>query len=226
MRLEIRHSRMMVAAVLVGVLVASMVLMSVSAPDTGMTGAGKALGQAGFAYASGLRRFAAAVLWNRLEPLFHDYYEDTVLTDQLYMLPTIRMVTMLDPQFQQGYFVSAWIVRSRMGEEQGIAVARDGLVNNPQAGLMHANLLQLLMLADKDAYRPEIARLTYLIVGDSVEWHDEEERFEGLAIARDSLLSLGDDARAQAVATELARLRAEGIGLGDHDHDGDGKQDH
>ncbi|PKQ29104.1 MAG: hypothetical protein CVT60_07060, partial [Actinobacteria bacterium HGW-Actinobacteria-10] len=76
---------------------------------------GLAVGRATFAYLSGLRIFAAQVLWNRIEPLFHEYYEAVPLREQLYMLPTLNAVNMLDPQFQQPYYIAPWIL-ARQGE--------------------------------------------------------------------------------------------------------------
>lgn len=218
--------RMSALLALAALLVLSMGVTSLSAPRAGITSAGDSLGQTGFAYLGGLRKFAAAVLWNRIEPLHHEYYDDVSLSDQRYMVPVMYMVTALDPQFEQAYYVSSWIVRERVGDSQGIALARQGLKNNPDSGLMHQNLLQLLILSDRQLHAAEIIRITDRVAGNQLQWVDDEDRFEGLAVARDALILQGQVERAQALSEELVLLRARGVGQGDHDHDGDGKQDH
>ena len=58
-----------IAVVLVVVLLLSQGLATVTAPPGGLASTGRVLGQTGFAFLGGLRTFAAAVLWNRIEPV-------------------------------------------------------------------------------------------------------------------------------------------------------------
>ncbi len=64
-----------IAVVLVVVLLLSQGLATATAPPDGLASTGRVLGQTGFAFLGGLRTFAAAVLWNRIEPVFHEYYQ-------------------------------------------------------------------------------------------------------------------------------------------------------
>lgn len=221
----LRLTRPVVAALLVGVLIASMAAAAGSAPARSTTTT-DVVGQASFAYLGGLRRFAAAVLWLRIDPLLHTYYAKESLADQTYMVPTLYAVIRLDPQFVNAYYVASWIVARRAGDAQGIALAREGLDANPRSGLLHANLIQLLFLADREANVAEISRLTERMTGSEIVWTDEEELFEGLAIARDVFSWRGDGDRASKIDETLAEMRERGVGTGDHDHDGDGEQDH
>ena len=106
------------------------------------------LGQTGFAYLGGLRTFAAAVLWNRIEPVFHTYYGGVPLDEQTYMIPTLRLVVALNPQFTQAYYISSYMVYKHSPAE-GIALAEEGLARNPDSGILHANLAQLLFIDDR-----------------------------------------------------------------------------
>lgn len=220
-----RAPRALTAAVLVVVLVASMALAAASSPNRSVATA-DAVGKASFAYLGGLRKFAAAVLWLRIDPILHEYYASETLAEQTYMVPTLYAVIRLDPQFVNAYYVASWIVARKAGDAQGIALAREGLRANPQSGLLHANLLQLLYLTDRDKHAEEVLELTEATIGSGVYWTDEEQFYEGLAVARDVLLWDGQTERAARVEAALHELRDSGVGEGDHDHDGDGEQDH
>ena len=86
---------------LVAVILGGQALAGIAAPAGAAASTGRVLGQTGFAYIGGLRTFAAAVLWNRLDPLFHVYNTDQPIEKRPEFLPTVRMVQMLDPQFEQ-----------------------------------------------------------------------------------------------------------------------------
>jgi hypothetical protein len=214
-----------VTAVLLAVVVGAQAVAFSGAPR-GSTSPGELLGKTGFAYLGGLRTFAAAVIWNRIDPQGHTYFEGVGLTDQTFLVPKMRMVTLLDPTFTDAYYVTSWIVYNRMGPEDGVAVAREGLVANPDSGIIRANLVQLLFLQDKTGNRPEILRHAKSIAAGGLVWKDDEEQFEGYAIAMHALEDSGELALAHEIQSLLDEWRSGGVGLGDHDHDGDGKQDH
>lgn len=195
-------------------------------PSPEVADAGRLIGRTGFAYLSGLRTFAAAVLWNRLDPQFHLYYSGIQLQNMQFMMPTMRMVVLLDPQFLQAYQVASYIVFQKDGHEAGLAIAREGVANNPRSGMMNANLAQLLLLTGDPANRPEA--LSSVAMGSSQDayWTDPQEEYEGLAVMRSVLHVWGDPADAAAVERRLEQLRLVGADVGDHDHDGDGEQDH
>lgn len=198
-----------------------------SMPSPEIAETGRLLGRAGFAYLSGLRTFGAAVLWNRLDPQFHLYYSGVQLHDMQFMMPTMRMVVLLDPQFLQAYQVASYIVFQKEGHEQGLAIAREGVEKNPRSGMMHANLAQLLLLTGDDANRGEALRSVAIGTSSDAYWTDPQEEYEGLAIMRSTLKVWGDPAAMAEVEGRLAKLRSDGAAESvDHDHDGDGKQDH
>jgi hypothetical protein len=212
-------------AVLLAIVIAAQAAAVTAAPAQ-RTSTARSLGRAGFAYLGGLRTFAAAVIWNRIDPQFHGYFTGVPLSDQIFMLPKLRMVTLLDPTFAEAYYISSYIVFKHSSPEAGLAIAREGVAANPDAGRLKANLVQLLFVADRVGNRTEIMRAIDGVLDSDTKWDDPEAQFEGYGIAMNALESFGDAARAGRVKRQLDAWRAEGVGQGDHDHDGDGKQDH
>lgn len=221
-----RDARRVTAVVLCLVLAIGAQGVAATTRSSETPGATAALGRTGFAYLGGLRRFAAAVLWNRLDPQSHEYYADTPFSKQTHMMPTFHIVTLLDPQFEQAYYLASWLAWENISRSEGVGIARDGLAKNPDSGMLVTNLVQLLFIDDARANKPEIEALVARIVGGELEWLDDETFFEGLAVSRDALSAYGRSEEAAAVTAEMERFRESGIGTGDHDHDGDGEQDH
>jgi len=215
----------LLAVLLIVALLLAQGLAAATAPAEGLASTGKVLGQTGFAYLGGLRTFAAAVLWNRIEPVFHEYYGGVPLEEQTYMIPTLRLVVALNPQFAQAYYISSYMVYAHSPKE-GIALAREGLANNPESGILHANLAQLLFIDDKTANRREILRQISLGTDRGALWADEAQMYEGLGTMSQALDGLGEKQAADALRLRLEEIKSRGGDVGDHDHDGDGKQDH
>jgi len=186
-----------------------------------------AVGRASFAYLSGFRTYAAAVLWNRLEPIMHGYFSGVPLKDMRYMVPTINAVVTLDPNFLDGYYVGSWIIATSGHVDEGIALARRGVEANPRSGLLRVAYAQALETWGEDpaaAYEQAV-----IAMGPETEWRDDFEKHDSYAIMRDIVRLQGDDERVAVIEAELTRIDEE---LGDalppssHDHDGDGVPDH
>jgi hypothetical protein len=199
---------------------------------------GRVIGRAGFAYLSGMRTFAAAVLWSRLDPQFDLYYGNKALSDQTQMLPMMRLVQMLDPQFVQAYYISSWIVARRGDPAEGFAIAREGIAHNPRSGLLRASYIENMMLEDNGrvtrgesrVHVKEAVLQADAAVRPDTLWSDDAEKLEGYAViaAAYRVAGLNEQAQtAKAVAAALGdRGTAGGVGGAGHDHDGDGTPDH
>lgn len=214
----------LIAVVLLALIVAAQGLATQAEPSN-RASTGEVIGRTGFAYLGGLRTFAAAVLWNHIDPQFHDYYAGIPLAEQTYMIPTLRLIVALDPQFTQAYYLSAWIVYKHSPAE-GLAIAREGVANNPRSGIMRANLAQILFIEGKDANREEIIEHAQMGLAPGAEWLDDVQKYEGTAIMMQALIALGETQTAQIARETLEELKASDAVIGDHDHDADGKQDH
>lgn len=226
MAAETPVSRWVAAVVVFALLLAGQWAAAAAAPSAGVADTGRVLGRAGFAYLSGIRTFAAATLWNRLDPQFHEYYHDRQLRDLDFMMPTMRLVVALDPQFTQAYQVSSYIIFRKVGEDQGLEIAREGVANNPNSGIMHSNLAQLLLIHDPEGSRREALQSVSAGLAPGIVWPSEEVEYEGLATMRGVLVALEAPEAVPGMEARLERLRSHGAEIGDHDHDGDGKQDH
>jgi hypothetical protein len=185
-----------------------------SVPNGALTGA--AVGRAGFAYLTGLRKFAAALLWNRLDPQMHEYYGGHAgLGRMVFMLPNIKVITMLDPQFVEGYYVAPEILIDsgllpgsppQLSAERlkaGLDLAREGAANNPNSGILLESCAELLWTRGKDlkAAVPYAERA----MDPGVVWRTDEEEWDAMAVLGDIFAKSGDTARAaQARAVQAA----------------------
>lgn len=206
-----------IVAALVCVLFAGSALAAASSPAGGLASTGRVMGQTGFAYLGGLRTFAAAVLWNRLEPLYHGYYGEKEIAQLREFLPTMRLVQTLDPQFEQAYYNAAWIVSRRGSPADALTIAREGVVNNPKSGLLHANLVQILLMQDKQKHLDEAYKSAVFGIGPDALWANDDDRYEGYGIFRTVFKLKGDTATVDAINTALERLAAQGAQPGRED---------
>lgn len=216
------------AAVLVCVaLLAGGLADSALPPGYAGVSTGETVGRAGFAYLTGLRVFVAQVLWNRIEPIFHEYYGEVPLEDQAYMLTTFNLVTLLDPQFSQPYYVGPWILARSGHEAEAIDLAAAGVREIPDSGLLHAGYAQILMLFSEDM--DAAVKQADIVMGDTVVWTDAIERHDAYGAVRAVYIKAGLDKKAADALERIELLDSQlGDQLGDesHDHDGDGAPDH
>jgi hypothetical protein len=174
-----------------------------SAPNGALTG--EAMGRAGFAYLTGLRKFAAALLWNRLDPQMHQYYGGHVgLGKMIFMLPNIKAITMLDPQFVEAYYVAPEILIESGHVQTGLALAKEGVTNNPKSGELLTSYEQYLLTVSKDV--PAALRYADMATRPDTVWRSDEERFDGLAIVRDTYKMGGLPAKEAAVQAVMTRI--------------------
>ncbi|GAV31523.1 MAG: hypothetical protein QMD76_08425 [Anaerosomatales bacterium] len=192
-------------------------------PSAERTTTTRVVARAGWSYLGGLRTFAAAVMWNRIEPIFHSYYRDVPLDEQRYMLPWIALVTSLDPSLLDPWYVGSWIVARNGKVEEGVALARKGMEANPRSGLLAASYAQMLYLFHHDAK----GALSYaeMALGPEMSWRSLEEQFEAYAFVRDILRANGLEAEARDVEARMreigARIEAGEDAANEHHHDGE-----
>jgi len=162
------------------------------APNSALTG--QAMGRAGFAYLTGLRKFAAAFLWNRLEPQMHEYYGGTGLGKMTFMLPNIKAIVTLDPQFVEAYYVAPEILiesgtqpgvsaaEAAARLKSGLDLAKEGVANNPKSGIALTSYSELLLTRAKET----TAALPYALraMASDIVWRTDEEKWDSMAILR------------------------------------------
>lgn len=191
----------------------------------GVGGAAGTLGRAGFSYLTGFRRFAAYNLWNRLEPQQHTYYGTTQVREQIFRLPTIALVSILDPEFEEPYYIAPYMLARRGLIPEARQLAEQGLQHLPLSGMVRIGYAEIL--ADFANDIPEAARQADIaVIGD---WRDDNERHFGYAVARSIYRRSGETSKAAYLerALEIIDERSpDQLPAGAHDHDGDGKPDH
>ena len=210
--MRVRADKPLRRAIVVGFLLVTLLgaqaAANASAPEGAATSTGRAIGQAGFAYLAGLRTFAAAVLWNRLDPQYHLYYRGVAFKNQIQMLPTLRIIQALDPQFQQAYYNAAFILAERGDFTEAISVAEEGVRNNPNAGLMRANLVQVLIMQDKVKNLARALEVARVGIGPNMKFNNLDDEFESYVSFRTPFQIAKDTATVAAINRKLAELRA------------------
>ena len=197
------------------------------APDTGAAATGRAVGQATLSYVSGLRTFVAAVLWMRLEPTLHGFYDGVPLAEQRYMLSTVAAVQALDPSLQQPFYIGAWVLARNDRVDDALAMAERGISENPDAGLLLTNLAEIKMLYADDL--PGAVETARAALEPDVEWLDFYEQYNAYPVLAAIFRAGGRDDLDAIVQAELARMDAvadDQLPAESHDHDGDGTPDH
>lgn len=111
---------------------------------------GQSVSRAGFAYLTGLRTYAAAVLWNSIDPVLDTYFHDVPFDHMRFMLPTITAVVALNPQFTEAYSVGSWIIARNGKLKAGLDLARRGVRDNPHSGTVLVAYAQMLQTLDKN----------------------------------------------------------------------------
>lgn len=199
-----------IAAVLIVVMFAGSALASASQPAGGYASTGRLLGKTSFAFLGGLRTFTAAVLWNRLEPQFDEYYANKKLSEQVQLLPTMRVVTLLDPQFPQAYYNASFIIAIRGDQAGGLRIAQEGIDNNPKAGILRANIIQILMIQDRKANLSACLEQARIGLQPDMFWQNADDQFEGYATFRTVYDLAGDKEMVAKITAVLEQLKQDG----------------
>lgn len=202
--------------------------VSDSSLDSGSSAATvQAVGRASNSYLTGIRTYAAAVLWNRIDPLMHGYYEDAKLEDQRYMLSSIALIEWLDPAFAPAYYVGPWILVRNDKVDEGMAMAKRGVEQIPESGMCRTSYAQLLLTQRDDiAAAVEQGKAA---LDETVVWTDGTEQMNAYAAIAQIFRQAGETQLVAYVAAEIDRIDAtvdNGASEDIHDHDGDGKPDH
>jgi hypothetical protein len=186
----------MLAVVLAGQAVAERI-----APADAGSVAVSTVGRTGFAYLTGIRTYVAAVLWARLDPVNDTYYNSVALKDKKFLIPSIRLVTWLDPTFEEPYYDATLLILENRLPSEANDVALEGIRNNPDSGWMRANYAQVLLF-EKD-YRAAAAQSDLAMAG---KWGDPRIEFDLLVDAEIAYNKTGQHDKAVEVVRRRAAL--------------------
>jgi hypothetical protein len=196
------------AFVAVAVIIGAQFLAASVAPDVAPGLQSKIIGQAGFAYLGGLRMMGAGILWGRLDAQFHQYFAGKKIEDRLDMLPSIRMVQLLNPQLEQPYYYASYILMLRGKKSDALALAREGIGYNPTSGLLRANYCQLLYMMDRHKNVGLMLEQAKVGLSDKATYNSLDDQFEAYGIFRTVYMLAGDKATADAISNEQKKIRA------------------
>jgi hypothetical protein len=210
-----RHPLAVFAVTLVvafALIVAGQWLATASAPPLQQTSQSKLVGQAGFAYLGGLRMMGAGLLWGRLDAQFHQYQTGKEVQNRLDLLPSIRLVQLLNPQLEQPYYYTAYMLylRGRMGD--ALALAQEGVRNNPTSGLLRANYAQLLFIQDKKKNLPLMLEQARVGLSSSATYVSTDDQYEAYGVFRVVYQIAGDKATVSAIAAAQKQIKNARVG--------------
>ncbi len=163
-----------------------------------------AVGRASSSYLTGIRAYAAAVLWNRIDPLVDGYYASVPLKNQRYMLSTISLVEWLDPTFAPAYYVGPWILIGNGKIPEGMAMAKTGVERVPDSGMCRASYAQLLLIQSKDL--PGAVEQARAVLDPSMQWSDPVEQVNAYASMEQLFRQAGETALADEAATKIGLI--------------------
>lgn len=164
----------------------------------GASAVGSTVGRAGFAYLTGLRVFAADLLWNRLDPQMHEYYGGHIgLGHMRFMLPNFYVINWLDPQFVDTYYVGPEILVENGRLEQALALAKEGVDNNPHSGLLIVSWAQYEF--EKAHHLGDAVLLADRATRADTVWRSDEEKWDSYAIVKAIYDKAGLKGKASAV---------------------------
>jgi hypothetical protein len=210
-----RHSVAVFAVAVVlafSLIVAGQWLATASAPPLQQTSQSKLIGQAGFAYLGGLRMMGAGLLWGRLDAQFHQYQTGKQVQNRLDLLPSIRLVQLLNPQLEQPYYYTSYILMLRGRMSDALELAREGIQNNPASGLLRANYAQLLFIQDKKKNLPLMLEQARAGLSSSATYVSADDQFEAYGVFRVVYTIAGDKATASAIAAAQKQIKDARVG--------------
>jgi tetratricopeptide (TPR) repeat protein len=137
--------------------------------------------------------------------------------DFVALMPTIRMVQTLDPQFVKSYYIAAYFVAKFGDMQDALDIAREGIRNNPKSGLMRANYIQVAFMQDEsERDYAEMIEQAEVGLGEDMQWASHADEFEGLGIFRAAYTLVDDtetaaaiDARQKALPSDPETAEAE-----------------
>jgi hypothetical protein len=191
-------------------IIGAQALAQVSAPPVRQMSQAKVIGQTGFAYLGGLRVMAAGLLWGSLDAQFHEFGTPEI-AKRMDLLPSIRIVQLLNPQLEQPYYYTSYVL-ARLGRmDDALELAREGVVNNPRSGLLRANYIQLLLMRHNRRDLPLMLEQARIGLGPNMEFVNAADAFESLGIFSVPFHLSGDEASVKAINAAKEKLRQQGV---------------
>jgi hypothetical protein len=200
-------------------IIGAQALAETAAPPVRQMSQAKLIGQTGFAYLGGVRMMAAGLLWGGLDAQWHQYGTGRIV-DRLDLLPSIRIVQLLNPQLEQPYYYTSYVLAKFGRMNDALDLAREGIKNNPRSGLLRANYIQLLLMRRNKRDLPLMLEQARIGLGPNIEFVNDDDAFESLGIFSVPFQLSGDTASVNAIKAMQERMRQQGLAPADQGQSG------
>jgi hypothetical protein len=197
------------ACLALALIIGAQALAQASAPPVRQMSQARLIGQTGFAYLGGLRMMAAGLLWGGLDAQWHQY-GSTKIAERMDLLPTIRIVQLLNPQLEQPYYYTSYVLADRGRMDDALDLAREGIRNNPRSGLLRANYIQLLLMQGKKSNLPLMLEQARIGLGSNMEFVNPDDAYESLSTFSVPFKLSGDTEAVKAIDAAKEELRQQG----------------
>lgn len=147
----------------------------------------------------GLRTAAAAFLWIKIDRIHDGYYGELTKEDEL--IPLYRIVTWLNPNIEDAYYVGSYMLCQAKRPDEGWNFALEGLKLNPESSKMELNVGQLALFYQND-YKTAI----YHLKRASALAKDDEEKVQALQNLKAAYLKDNMKDKAEAVRKVVASI--------------------
>jgi tetratricopeptide (TPR) repeat protein len=112
-------------------------------------------------FLGGARQFLSYMLYIKLDRIHHGYYG--ALERESELIPYYYVISFLDPQYVDSYYIGGEIIFLQGREEEAINFTLRGIANNPQSADLYASLADLYLRQQRyaeaiDAYREALGR--------------------------------------------------------------------
>lgn len=97
----------------------------------------------------GVRQTLAAYMWTKTDSIFHEYMGHS-LGREAPLFPYYWMISRLDPHFTMAVYYASWMLCEYGKVDAGLALAKDGVRENPDSALLQENLASIYLFFKKD----------------------------------------------------------------------------
>lgn len=97
----------------------------------------------------GVRQTLAAYMWTKTDSIFHEYLGHS-LGKEKPLFPYYWMISRLDPHFTMAVYYASWMLAQFGKVDAGLALAMDGVRENPDSALLQENLASIYLYFIKD----------------------------------------------------------------------------
>lgn len=97
----------------------------------------------------GVRQTLAAYMWAKTDNIFHEYLGHS-LGNEKPLFPYYWMISRLDPHFTMAVYYASWMLCQFGKVDAGLALAMDGVRENPESALLQENLASIYLYFLKD----------------------------------------------------------------------------